>query len=115
LKGVLGGVPEAILTVESGMPATALTLDSRLVVSRDQVSANLSGEAVILGMKEGVYFGVGKVGTRIWGLLSEPRPLRAVAARISAEFEVTQEQAERDLLAFASELVAQGLADVVAG
>jgi hypothetical protein len=97
------------------MPAPLLTLGSRLVVSRDQVSANLSGEAVILAMQDGVYYGLGKVGTRIWDLLAQPRSLGEIAGQISTEFDVTREEAERDLLSFANDLVSQGLADVVAG
>jgi hypothetical protein len=97
------------------MASQALTLDSRIVVSRDQVSANLSGEAVILAMKEGVYYGLGKVGTRIWDLLAQPRSLGEIVTQITAEFDVTRERAEQDLLAFAGDLVSQGLADVVAG
>ena len=50
------------------MPAS-VTLDDPLVVSEHQVSAGLSGEVVILGMRERAYFGADKAGARIWALL----------------------------------------------
>ncbi len=96
------------------MAQQPLTLSSRLVVSKDQVSADLSGEAVVLGMHNGVYYGLDAVASRIWALLQEPRQLADVVSVIESEFEVTHERAAADLIAFASELATHGLVDVVA-
>lgn len=95
------------------MVPQTLTLDSRVVAGRDQVSANLAGESVILGMRDGVYYGLDAVATRIWELLGEPRVLSEIAATIAAEFDVSPERAGEDLLAFAAELRAHGLIDIV--
>lgn len=95
------------------MDAPSLTLGTRLVVTRDQVSANVSGESVILGMHDGVYYGLDPVATRIWDLLQTPTALDAVAGVITAEFDVSREQATSDLLTFAGDLLAHGLVDVV--
>ena len=96
------------------MTVPKLTLSSRVVVSRDQVSADLSGESVVLGMRDGVYYGLDAVASRIWALLQEPRLLSDVAATIEAEFDVTRDRAAADLLTFAADLAAHGLVDVVA-
>jgi len=53
-----------------------LSEESRLVVSKDQVSCDLAGEAAILNLKNGVYYGLDPVGARIWNLIQEPRKLR---------------------------------------
>lgn len=82
-------------------------------MSPDQVSTNLSGESVVLHMSRAVYFGLDVVGTRVWELIQEPRTLAEVAARLEAEFDVTPERAMADLQAFATDLVKNGLADVV--
>lgn len=96
------------------MPKPELTLASRVVASPDQVSAALSGESVILGMRDGVYYGVDTVGTRVWELMTEPRTLGEIAGFIEAEFDVTPERAAADLLAFAQDLAEHGLITVVA-
>ncbi len=95
------------------MPKLDLSLASRVVASPDQVSAALSGESVILGMSDGVYYGLDSVGTRVWELLTEPRTLGEIAATIEAEFDVTAERAAADLLVFANDLAAHGLLSVV--
>ena len=90
-----------------------LTLDARVVAGRDQMWANLAGESVILGMQDGVYYGLDAVATRIWELLGEPRVLSDIAATIAMEFDVSPGRAGEDLLAFATELRAHGLIDIV--
>ena len=92
----------------------SLTPGSRVVVSRDQVSTNLSGEEVILSVKDGVYYGLDPVGARIWALLQQPRTLDAVADTIVAESAVERDRALADLLAVAGQLLDSGLIEVVA-
>ena len=88
---------------------TTLTLNDTVVVSDKQVSADLSGEVVILGMKEGVYFGVDAAGARIWALLQSPQRLGDVVATLTGEYDVSAEQCAMDVLAFVEDLVNRGL------
>lgn len=94
--------------------ATALSPASVVVVSKDQVSTNLSGEAVILGMRDGVYYGLDPVGARIWALVQEPRALESVADALAAEYDVPRARALADLLALTGELLERGLVEIVA-
>ena len=50
-----------------------IQLDSVVVATKDQVSCDLKGEAVILNFKNGVYYGLNTVGARIWQALQEPK------------------------------------------
>jgi len=88
------------------MPFTAT---SRLVVSDEQVFTTLGGEAVILGLRDGVYYGLDSVGARIWALLVEPRSVAELVSTIVAEFDVTPERCERDVIALLDDLAARGL------
>ena len=90
------------------MPAS-LTLADTVFVSDNQVSADLSGEVVILGMKEGAYFGVDAAGARIWALLQTPRRLGDVVATLTDEYAVPADQCATDVLAFVEDLVDRGL------
>jgi len=88
---------------------TPASLDDVIVVSSDQVSADLSGETIILGMREGAYFGVSAAGSRIWSLLQQPRRLRDVVSVLTAEYEVDADQCTSELLAFVDDLLSRGL------
>jgi hypothetical protein len=86
-----------------------LRRESRVAVSRDAVSAALDGETVILGMRDGVYYGLDTVGSRIWTLAAQPTTLGAIHDAIVAEYRVAPEVAWNDLLALAHDLIAAGL------
>ena len=80
------------------------TRESCVVVSDEQVSTTLGDEAVILGMRDGVYYGLDVVGARIWTLLATPRRVSDIVRAVSQEFDVSTEQCERDVFALLESL-----------
>ena len=61
-----------------------------VVAAKDQMSSELAGEAVILDMESGTYFGLNEVGARVWSLIQEPRAVRDIQdalTTISSEVE----------------------------
>lgn len=89
--------------------ASTLSLGDTVVISRDQVAADLAEEVVILGMKEGAYFSVSAVAARIWALLQTPRRLDDVVAILTSEYDVPTGQCGEEVLAFVGELAERGL------
>jgi coenzyme PQQ synthesis protein D (PqqD) len=87
----------------------SFTTASRIVVSDEQVFTMLSGEAVILGLRDGVYYGLDAVGARVWELLAEPRRVAELVTTIVDEFDVTPERCERDLMPLLDDLATRGL------
>jgi len=85
------------------------TRESCVVVSDEQVSTSVGDEAVILGMRDGVYYGLDAVGARIWELLATPRRVSELVCTISDEFEVARERCERDVLDLLEELSRRAL------
>ncbi len=88
----------------------ALTSRSRVVASEDQVSTTVGGDVVILGMHDGVYYGLDAVGARVWSLLQEPLAVSAIVEVIAGEFDVEAAQCERDVLSLLEDLASRGLA-----
>ena len=80
------------------------TINNENVVSRE-----LEGEAVILNLESGVYFGLNAVGTRIWALIQEHGSLRMVLEAMQEEYEVAPQELENDLLQLIEQLQARGL------
>ena len=91
---------------------TSLSLGSIVVASRDQVSTALADEAVVLGMKDGVYYGLDPVGARIWQMVEQPITLREVVDALVREYEVDRERCAVDVLAFARDLADRGLLEL---
>jgi len=94
------------------MLQTMITSATTVVASKDQVSCDLAGEAAILGLKNGVYYGLDPVGARIWNLIQTPALVSAVRDAILQEYDVEAERCERDLLDLLQKLAEQGLLEV---
>ncbi|MFL5620144.1 MAG: PqqD family protein [Gemmatimonadaceae bacterium] len=88
--------------------------DSRVVLSDEQVSTTLGDETVILGMGDGVYYGLDAAGARVWALLATPRRVAELVSTITQEFDVRADVCERDVLALLEELAERQLIREVA-
>ena len=88
------------------------TLASRVRVNDDVLFQELQGEAVVLNLKSGVYFGLDPVGTRIWQLFAAHESLSEIAHAIVAEYDVTEDRSAADLLALVTDLERNGLVTV---
>jgi Coenzyme PQQ synthesis protein D (PqqD) len=86
-----------------------VSLSSRVKISEDVLFQELQGDAVLLDLKTGVYFGLDKVGARMWNLFGDDQSLDAVAARIVIEYDVSPERCSADLIDLVSKLQEQGL------
>lgn len=95
------------------MAPTTISIDTRVVASDRQVSARVADEAVILAFREGRYFGLDPVAARIWDRVRTPVVLADVLRTIVNEFNVDEDRASADMLAFVSDLHVHGLIDIV--
>lgn len=91
---------------------TPISLDNTFTLSRDAVFRDLDGEAVILDLVSGTYFGLNAVGARIWQLMERHGGLRAVYEDLCREYDATPDVLERDLLALVSRLEQARLGEV---
>ena len=84
-------------------------LDRAVRMADDVIFRELQGEAVILNLASGTYFGLDAVGTRIWQLCVTHGSLRKVWEAMQLEFDASGENLRTDLLVFVDELLAKGL------
>lgn len=91
---------------------TPVTLDSSVRPNPDMLCSELDGEAVILNLATGTYFGLNVVGARIWELLTAGRDLREIRATLLDEFDVTPEVCEADLIEVVGRMATDGLVTV---
>ncbi len=86
-----------------------LNTDSVVVVSDDLTTAELGGEAILLDVKSGNYFGLNEVGTFIVDLVRQPTSVASIVDIMLREFAVDPEDLQRDVMNFLSQLYDQGL------
>jgi hypothetical protein len=90
-----------------------LSQRSQVTAVKDQVSCDLAGEAVILNLKSGVYYGLNAVGARIWQLIQAPRTVASVWETLHSEYEVEPDRCAQDVMALLQALADAGLIEIV--
>ena len=96
---------------------SAITGDKLLVRSQSVVSRNVAGETLIVPVRGRVgdlasIYSFNETGSLIWKLLENPTTLRKIVEATTREFNVTQEQAERDATRFVTEMFSIGLVEI---
>jgi len=78
-------------------------------VPEEVLSRELDGEAVLLDLRSGRYFGLNGTGARVWASLKEGLEREQIAVVLTDEFEVTLDRARADVDAFIAALTERGL------
>jgi coenzyme PQQ synthesis protein D (PqqD) len=78
-------------------------------LSPDVLYRDLEGQAVILDLSSGLYFGLNEVGTRIWALIGEGRSVADIVQILSHEYEADASNIERDVRELADALLSRNL------
>jgi hypothetical protein len=92
----------------------SLSRQSTVMAAVDQVSCDVGGEAAILNMKNGVYYGLDPVGAQVWNLLQKPRRVADLHEAMLREYDVEPARCERDLIDLLQSLLAEGLIEIQA-
>jgi hypothetical protein len=83
-----------------------------IVAASDVLATEFGDEVVILNLRDGVYYGLEDVGTRIWQLLQQPVSVLTIREAIVAEFDVESARCERDIRLLLTDLVARRLVEI---
>jgi len=89
-----------------------MTIDSIVVVADKVVSCDLDGEAAILDLKDGIYYGLDPVGAKIWNLIQKPIILKEIIKIILDEYDVNKDQCTNDIFELIEELLDNRLVKV---
>jgi hypothetical protein len=92
---------------------STISLNSTVKRADDLVSCDLEGETALMSVETGKYYAMDPVGSRIWALLGQARPVSAICSLLLEEFEVEAYQCEHDVLAFLNGLAQDNLIKVV--
>jgi len=87
----------------------SVSVETLVSVPEDVLFRELDGEAIILNLAKGVYFGLDAVGTRIWMVLSESSSVRRAIDVLTAEYDVEPAVAAHDVVELVATLRDQGL------
>lgn len=82
------------------------------VLRKELVGGDIDHQTVLVGVDGGCYYGLDEIGSRIWGLIAQPRRVCDLTDMLTAEFEVTREQCETDVLSYLTTLAEHQLIEI---
>lgn len=89
-----------------------ITAQSKVVAARAQVSCDLAGEAAVLNLTSGIYYGLDEVGASVWQLIQAPAIVDSICAALGGQYETDRATLEADVCAFLTEMMNEGLVEL---
>jgi len=90
---------------------TSINTTVALTIPVGVVFQETDGESVAINLNSGLYFGFDEVGTRIWQAIASSGQREAAIASLTEVFDVTEDQAKRDVDEFIITLESYGLVE----
>ena len=92
----------------------AISLDTTVSASSQQVCCSIADEMVLLSMRDGEYYGLNEVAATIWNLILQPTTVRHIRDTLVTEFsDVDAAECEQALFHFLGEMISLNLVVVV--
>lgn len=91
---------------------TLITARSVVAVAEGAVSCDLSGEAVILHLTTGVYFGLDPVGAEVWHLIQQPHSVDQICAGLMSKYDVDRDRCQASVIRLLERMAEHGLVQI---
>ena len=101
--GELANIPSAM---------TELGLSSIVCHRPDPVAADVSGETVLMSLERSRCYGLGSIGSEIWGRLGSPVRVADLIEEFRGRYEAAPGVIERDVLQWLGQLADEGLLEI---
>jgi hypothetical protein len=90
-----------------------ITTEFTVRTAPNVVSCELDGEAAILDLRSGEYYGMNEVGASVWSMIGDPRRIAEIIREITSQYEVEWRRCEDDILGLIERLATLGLVEIV--
>ncbi len=86
--------------------------ENYLIKDTEVLFTSMGEDAVLLHVQRGDYYSLNRVGARVWVLSDGSKTIQDLAMTITEEFDISLEQAEKDIAELAEQLQKEGLVTV---
>ena len=86
-----------------------MELTDKFTISPEAIARQVGDETVILDLAGEAYFGLDRVGTRIWQLMDEGKTVSEICDALIEQYDVSRDQLEQDTLRLARNLAEKSL------
>lgn len=87
----------------------SISLDCVIVQNPGSIVSDMNGDKVMMNIRNGKYYNMGKVGGRIWELVETPHSINKIIVQLTNEYEVELKECEAQVMSFLELLSTEGL------
>ncbi len=86
-----------------------ITQETTIQRNKEILTSDLDGEKVMMSIKRGEYYGLGKTGTFIWDNIDEPIKISDLVEMITEKYNVNKNQCFEEISSFINDLIEKEL------
>ncbi|HAF31144.1 MAG TPA: lasso peptide biosynthesis PqqD family chaperone [Bacteroidales bacterium] len=86
-----------------------ITVETIIQRNNDILASDLDGEKVMMSIKKGEYYGLGKTGTFIWDNIEKPIKISDLIHMITEKYKIDETQCLNDITPFMNDLIEKEL------
>jgi len=68
---------------------------------------------VMLDMEKGLYYSLNPVASQIWTLIENPESVSYICDQLTADYEITPQECEKEVIHFLTEMLEKGVVESV--
>jgi hypothetical protein len=87
----------------------SIPLNIRIIQGQGNIVSDMDGEKVMMNINNGNYYNLGKIGGRIWSLISTPISVAELVSTLMSEYDVEQTVCEEQVNSFLKHLLKEKL------
>lgn len=86
-----------------------LTLTRKVVQNEGNIVSKMDGNTVMMNIRHGKYYNLGKTGSDIWAAIASPSVVEEVVDSLAAGYQVDRGTCTRHVISFLEQLLAEDL------
>lgn len=91
------------------MPQSLITLQDTVYKPESIISSDIDEGIVMMDIEKGQYYSLNTMGSRIWKMIDEPIGVRQVCDHLMSEFDISQQQCQKEVLTYLAQLLELGI------
>ncbi|KNH20180.1 metallophosphoesterase [Priestia megaterium] len=90
-----------------------ISIEHLVIQSEGNIVSDMGSEKVMLNIKNGKYYNLGKIGGCIWENIDKPILVSELISNIMAKYDVKKEQCEEEVISFLESMYEEKLVRVI--
>lgn len=109
----MNNISGATLSIKTQSLGESALSGNRFVADKEHLYSELNGEAVILSMNNGKYYGINAVGAVIWAIIQNPVTFQDIQTKLMSEYDVDEATCRQEVLSFLEKMAEDDLLKVL--